>query len=466
MEITSVPRRATAAGVVVLAVALVAAVGFYLAGTQAGTRARILGEFDSRARLAAQVIGGTMAGSDPKTREWAVTTFAGSPAQLGPALDAGRSGIAWLVVLRADGTVLGTAPRSMTARAATFDAEPGFQMALTTGRLTYGNVTIEDGTPMVYGFQPYDVGGETRVLVVPAPVVELASILRGALDVTAGQVYVADGTGAVVAGSDTTAAGQPIPDSVLAAARERLGSGLTGDRHHLTLPVAGSTWRMVIATSQPALLAPVHAANRAAWLIFGGFAATVAVILLAGAVILTGSARLARTRLHDALTGLPGRALLLEEAGKSIAQGGPLAVLFLDLDGFKPVNDTYGHAAGDALLVQVAQRLRAATRPQDVAARFGGDEFVLLCRGMTGADAYAVADRIRHDLSRPYAVDGRTVNIGVSIGLATPGPDTPDAAALIRHADLALYRAKGAGRGRIERFAPEPATRANTERIR
>lgn len=455
MGITSELRRAAAAGVVLLAVAMVAAVGFYLSGTQADTRARILGGFDSRARLAAQVIGGTIAGSDPKTRGWAETAFALPQSQLGPALDAGSSGIAWLAVLRTNGTVVGTSPRSMTARAAVLDAEPGFQMALKTGRLTYGDVTIENGTPMVYGFQPYDAGGETRVLVVPAPVAEMASILRGALDVTAGQVYLADSTGAVVAGSDNTAAGRPIPDRVLATARQHLGSGLTGDRHYLTLPIADSTWRMVIATSRSALLAPVHAANRAAWLVFGGFAATVSVILLTGGVILTGSARLARTRLYDALTGLPGRALLLEEAEKSITQGGPFAVLFLDLDGFKPVNDTYGHAAGDALLVQVAQRLRAATRPVDVVGRFGGDEFVLLCQGMTGQDAYTVADRILHDLSRPFDLDGHTVRIGVSIGLAVPGPDTADAAALIRHADLALYRAKGGGRGRIERFTPE-----------
>nr|WP_221380693.1 GGDEF domain-containing protein [Actinoplanes polyasparticus] len=139
------------------------------------------------------------------------------------------------------------------------------------------------------------------------------------------------------------------------------------------------------------------------------------------------------------------------EAENALAQKRPVAVLFLDLDGFKPVNDRYGHAAGDTLLAEVARRLVAVIRPEDVVSRFGGDEFLVLGRGMGDEHlAYATADRIRGDPSRPVEIDGQTVRIGVSVGIAVSASHTVGAEALVHNADLTLYRAKGNGRGRIE----------------
>lgn len=167
---------------------------------------------------------------------------------------------------------------------------------------------------------------------------------------------------------------------------------------------------------------------------------------------------------HDALTGLPNRALFLDRLGQALArrQRHPsgVAVLFLDVDRFKWLNDSLGHAAGDELLVTVAGRLQTAMRGADSVARFGGDEFVVLCEGVADeAEAEQLAGRVAAALSRPIAVGGDEMTVTASIGIAYAPADGPDITpeSLVRDADAAMYGAKEQGRNRHELF--DAATR-------
>lgn len=154
---------------------------------------------------------------------------------------------------------------------------------------------------------------------------------------------------------------------------------------------------------------------------------------------------------HDPLTNLPNRALLIEHLEDAIARrdAAGLAVLFLDLDGMKSVNDTLGHAAGDQMLMTVADRLRECVRAHDTVARFGGDEFVILLQNVQDpAMAQDVADRIGTRLREPIPVGADTVNVSASIGLVFGHGSQISASQFLREADNALYRAKGAGKDR------------------
>lgn len=153
---------------------------------------------------------------------------------------------------------------------------------------------------------------------------------------------------------------------------------------------------------------------------------------------------------HDELTGLPKRSLLLDRFNQAVAQGArqgrQVALLFLDLDGFKRVNDELGHGAGDALLQQVAERLTACIRAGDTACRYGGDEFVIMLPEIDDQDsAAAVAEKIRSQLSAPYLVDGGTVTVTASIGTAIYPVDGQDYDALSQQSDIRMYRAKARG---------------------
>ncbi len=163
--------------------------------------------------------------------------------------------------------------------------------------------------------------------------------------------------------------------------------------------------------------------------------------------------------LHDALTGLPNRVLLSERISRALATAGgrggrrAVAALFLDVDQFKLINDSLGHQAGDALLREVADRLRARVRPGDTVARFGGDEFVVLCEDLAlPNDALGVVARVQEAFGAPFAIAGRPHEVTASVGVALSGPHAADADTLLRNADAAMYRAKSNGRARYEIF--------------
>jgi diguanylate cyclase (GGDEF)-like protein len=162
---------------------------------------------------------------------------------------------------------------------------------------------------------------------------------------------------------------------------------------------------------------------------------------------------------HDPLTGLPGRALFHERLRQCLTDSrspGTVALLFVDLDRFKAVNDTLGHAAGDALLAELSRRLQAVVRRSDLVGRLGGDEFVVVLCPASEHHAGEVASRILDELSRPVAVPGGTAEVGASIGIAL-NTSADDDEELIGNADLAMYEAKRTGRGRYVLSKPDTA---------
>ena len=170
---------------------------------------------------------------------------------------------------------------------------------------------------------------------------------------------------------------------------------------------------------------------------------------------------LTRQAFHDGLTDLANRALFRDRLDHALAQAGrvreTLAVLLVDLDGFKQVNDSLGHDAGDRLLQAIAERFTAVTRPGDTLARLGGDEFALLLEGANEAAATGVAERLLTSLAEPIDVAGRSLRLGASIGIVVRAREGIDSDSLIRDADLAMYAAKESGRGRYEVFHDEMA---------
>ena len=166
-------------------------------------------------------------------------------------------------------------------------------------------------------------------------------------------------------------------------------------------------------------------------------------------------AKIAHMALHDALTGLPNRALLNERLDHALSSGDMVATHILDLDHFKQINDTLGHLVGDKLLQLAAERLKELVRNPDTIARMGGDEFAIVQASVTSAaDATALAQRIIAVISEPYIIDGHQVLSGTSIGIAVAPADGTGADQLIKNADLALYRAKADGRGTFHFFEP------------
>ncbi|MEY2396137.1 MAG: hypothetical protein QOF94_2482, partial [Acidobacteriaceae bacterium] len=167
-------------------------------------------------------------------------------------------------------------------------------------------------------------------------------------------------------------------------------------------------------------------------------------------------ARIAYMAHHDALTELPNRISFRQEMDKALTlidRGETLAVLCIDLDHFKPVNDTLGHPMGDALLQAVSGRLRAFVRPTDIVARLGGDEFAIVQMSVDQpVDATTLAARLIHEISEPYVVQGHQIVIGASVGIAVAPIDGTDPERLLKNADLALYRAKEDGRGTYRFF--------------
>ena len=228
----------------------------------------------------------------------------------------------------------------------------------------------------------------------------------------------------------------------------------TGLYWQTKLRIGDAEWQFRAAPAAGSMLTTTH--DRALALYAAGIAITIFLsvyLVVSGrsaAKLALANRRVLELAQTDALTGLANRAFFLEQLEQIIAGGGSgrFAVFLLDLDRFKNVNDTLGHGAGDALLVQVAQRLRSSLRSSDVLARLGGDEFALVQVGAPDHRVASVdlAQRIVKLISEPFQLSGQRVEIGTSIGIALAPEHGNDQEQLLKKADIALYRSKGAGR--------------------
>jgi diguanylate cyclase (GGDEF)-like protein len=301
--------------------------------------------------------------------------------------------------------------------------------------------------------------------------------------ITSGAAELLDGAtvALVLRGAVASVSGAPREGLTFAADRAVTAGApvLCGDLEATPVHINGDVAGALVIAASSAVAAPSVAASSAASSSGGGSSVAVAPAVVvspggAGAGVreaerrdvlaafaeqaslaLTGAHTLAAVHeaQHDPLTRLPNRALFLQRVEETITEG-TAALLYLDLDLFKQVNDTLGHAAGDELLRAVAARLRATIRDTDMPARLGGDEFAVLLEPLTYRDqARDIAQRVIDAIARPYDIAGRTVLTRASVGVAYSGGRSPER--LLEEADLAMYRAKKTRKGTYQEFEPD-----------
>jgi diguanylate cyclase (GGDEF)-like protein len=317
------------------------------------------------------------------------------------------------------------------------------------------------------------------LFVVSGLVTALSTLLPSSPDLNHGMVVVigivAGAEGLVLAGlpwrrlPTWTCAAIVVPSAFALIAVHNYNGGLDPFRYSMFYPVVfvwiGLTQRRWASLAVSPLLvvsylAPLVLRHQPGWTLASSVMVVPVMVLIGEAIAwvaasaVSTKAELLRLAGTDVLTGLDNRATFYQQLGlaweEEASSSGRVAVFFVDLDGFKDVNDAYGHEAGDQLLAALAGRLRASARRSDRVARLGGDEFAVLAPGIAdGVEAELVARRIVEELRRPLEIGGVTVVPSASVGFALAASDAADPDELIRQSDLAMYSAKQSGGGRF-----------------
>jgi diguanylate cyclase (GGDEF)-like protein len=436
-----------------LALSVVAGLAANVVRAQRGARTQLLVALGDRATLA-----GSLTSAAVKTDGYAGTakTYFAGPDRTMPGAIAefqGKDPVPGVLILNRKGRVLGVYPRHRRRASRLLAEHPELRSALAGRAAWSGLYRAIDGTRLVQVAVPFRTAHGRRVLALAAPVSEIqrfaGAFLASAPGVNGSRGYLVDHRNHVLAAS----AGGAAAGATLAAALRRAAALGDGERTVVAARVPTTDWRVVFSVPSTTLYAPVEgSARHAAWELLGALAAAVLALLITVAAALRRSSLLAHERLHDPLTGLPSRAILLQRIDAAVERahrgGRTAAVLFIDLDRFKQVNDELGHTIGDRLLGAVADRLTRAVRPNDLVGRFGGDEFLVLCEDLTALDdAVAIAERIRTTLADDFTFEEHHASVGCSIGIAATGPAAAGGQQLITDADAAMYEIKRTGGG-------------------
>jgi diguanylate cyclase (GGDEF)-like protein len=465
----------TVAGLIVLALLSVFAIE--LSNTQAKSRQDVIARVHERSVLAAALIDSLLQSAEQQRTLYEARY--GGPAVTGQMLDRVRQQNLYAVLLDRQARVL-AASKGFTAQARADLAQSAALALVRSGRpYGLGNVLPYGKSGVINFAVAFPTPSGTRYLLTgisPRALNEfLVAELRRIPGVKGAHNYVIDGTNTILASTNPARpAGYRVstPGAVTAL---RSPSGDRGGYFYDRSPITNSTWKIILAAPNGPLFATVSGLRGwLPWLIFAGFALMAAVALWLGARVVRSAERdlrhandrleavneqleeanatLAHDALHDPLTGLPNRALLMDRLAQMLhrAQREPsagCAVLFIDLDRFKLVNDSLSHAVGDQLLIALAARFQEAIRPGDTVARLGGDEFAVLLHSIHAPqEAEHVADRVQGSLSDPIEIGPHRLFTAASIGIALGSAGT-SAGELLRNSDIAMYEAKQRGRG-------------------
>ena len=476
-------------------VSLLPVFAFGIVRSQSRARGDIERNFRERARIGAQLSQSLFSSSFQAAQALNAKLY-GSARVTSRMLDltVRSAGLSYSVLLGPDGHVI--AASSLAPPRAQWDVEGGsgpIHRVLAGQSFFVGDqLRLSPHVSVVQSAQSFRTRFGRRVLVTATPARLMYRFLGGYIrdlpTTDRGRGYVVDSDGVVLGSTSTSVStGRPLSERPLLGAIARRSYGLFGpERYFASYPVGGSSWRVVLTAPGGALFGSVNAVTQwRPWVVFGAFALAVLLTLsllrrvavtnrrLVGAnqelernvtELHDSQERLAHDALHDMLTGLPNRTLFNDRLAQALARGARLAgyrcaVLFVDLDRFKVVNDGFNHAAGDELLVSLARRLDAGLRPGDTVARFGGDEFTLLLDDVGSAEeALMIAHRQQAELERPFQLGERKLFVTASIGIAVsePGANVDE---LLRNADIAMYHAKAQGAGKVAEFNANMHTR-------
>jgi diguanylate cyclase (GGDEF)-like protein len=469
---------------VVLVIAMAAAsvgLALHLARVQQRSQSTVESDFSHRAQLTAKLTSAALVanlGAPPKVGD----ALNGPADALGGTMAALReqSEAPAVALFDAHGNPLNSSPAGVAGAVQRGIGSERIRAALHRG-MAVSNVTFwgPNRTPTLAMLDSVKTDEGPRVLAELFSAKEFASAsayIAEAPGQRGATAYLLDGAGRVLASSNEARIGSQLRDRTLATAVRRHRVGQVGNNYFVDAPVrSGSRWQVVFWVPMTSLLAAVTSANGTDWLMFAALIAALlaflSVTLLAGrksAQLVRSEERtnaaqqLARARLRDPVTGLPSRELFLDRVEKALKRDRDtettVAVLFVDLDGFKRINDSLGHAAGDQLLHAFGTRLREVIGPLDTVSRFGGDEFLVLGERFPEPDAAVrLADAIRSVLDQPFQLGSRPVRLTCSVGIAIKRPGDPaiDSASLVRRADAAMYDVKTRRGGGVRMFDRE-----------